>query len=210
MKIIHTGQVSEIIAGIKGLLQDILKARPEGTIHLGVPGGRSVIFLIQALAGLDRTELSRLVLILVDERLEGEKNRDSLLDSGLQSLIDKGLFTESQLVDTRDYEGTPFDAVFLGVGEDGHVASLFPPVSYVPGPATMLIEDSPKPPPKRVTITYSGFLHTSPSALFVLLLFGEGKRKAFQKLLGVHSDSIPAGFFASRFSRCILMTDLRR
>ena len=49
-----------------------------------------------------------------------------------------------------------FDVLMLGVGEDGHVASLFPghPVLAVDG-TTAAVHDSPKPPPTRVTLTLS-------------------------------------------------------
>ena len=48
----------------------------------------------------------------------------------------------------------PFDVLMLGVGEDGHVASLFPghPVLNETG-TTAATFDSPKPPPTRITLT---------------------------------------------------------
>jgi 6-phosphogluconolactonase len=48
----------------------------------------------------------------------------------------------------------PFDVLMLGVGEDGHVASLFPehPVLNETG-TTAAVHNSPKPPPNRVTLT---------------------------------------------------------
>jgi 6-phosphogluconolactonase len=47
-----------------------------------------------------------------------------------------------------------FDVLMLGVGEDGHVASLFPghPVLDATGTAAA-VHDSPKPPPTRITLT---------------------------------------------------------
>ncbi|MFK3982296.1 6-phosphogluconolactonase [Micromonospora sp. NPDC050397] len=47
-----------------------------------------------------------------------------------------------------------FDVLMLGVGEDGHVASVFPehPVGYETRPVSA-VRGSPKPPPTRVTLT---------------------------------------------------------
>jgi 6-phosphogluconolactonase len=47
-----------------------------------------------------------------------------------------------------------FDVLMLGVGEDGHVASVFPehPVTYETG-TTAAVHNSPKPPPVRITLT---------------------------------------------------------
>lgn len=47
-----------------------------------------------------------------------------------------------------------FDVLLLGVGEDGHVASVFPehPVAYESRPVSA-VRGSPKPPPLRVTLT---------------------------------------------------------
>jgi len=49
----------------------------------------------------------------------------------------------------------PFDVLMLGVGEDGHVASLFPehPVLNETGQAVAAVHNSPKPPPTRITLT---------------------------------------------------------
>ncbi len=56
----------------------------------------------------------------------------------------------------EDHGGIPrFDVVLLGIGPDGHVASLFPehPVVHVTDRATAAVHGSPKPPPTRVTLT---------------------------------------------------------
>jgi 6-phosphogluconolactonase len=49
-----------------------------------------------------------------------------------------------------------FDLVLLGLGEDGHTASLFPGHEWgaVPGsPDTLAVLDAPKPPPQRVSMS---------------------------------------------------------
>ncbi|HKE63053.1 MAG TPA: 6-phosphogluconolactonase [Micromonosporaceae bacterium] len=49
-----------------------------------------------------------------------------------------------------------FDVVLLGIGEDGHVASVFPehPVAYDTRPCSA-VRGSPKPPPIRLTLTFA-------------------------------------------------------
>jgi 6-phosphogluconolactonase len=47
-----------------------------------------------------------------------------------------------------------FDVLMLGVGEDGHVASIFPGhPSFDETGVTAAVHDSPKPPPTRITLT---------------------------------------------------------
>ena len=59
----------------------------------------------------------------------------------------------------KDAQGRPvMDMIFLGLGEDGHVASLFPgePEALAASPAIYrAISNSPKPPPNRVTLGYA-------------------------------------------------------
>jgi len=48
--------------------------------------------------------------------------------------------------------GVPFDLVLLGVGEDGHTASLFPGQVLDTAAWTVAVHDAPKPPPARVSL----------------------------------------------------------
>lgn len=54
-----------------------------------------------------------------------------------------------------------FDVVMLGIGPDGHCASLFPGFPQVhAAEAVVAVEDSPKPPPRRVSLGMSALGNT--------------------------------------------------
>jgi 6-phosphogluconolactonase len=71
-----------------------------------------------------------------------------------------------------------FDLVLLGLGEDGHTASLFPNHEWgntPDSPAAISVHDAPKPPPDRVSLS-AHRLNATHQLMF--LVTGESKRQA--------------------------------
>jgi len=93
----------------------------------------------------------------------------------------------------REHGTDEFDVVMLGMGPDGHVASLFPGSAQldVDDEIAAAVTDSPKPPPERVTLTY-GALNRSRSVW--LLVSGSEKAEAVARALDPATDrhDVPA------------------
>jgi 6-phosphogluconolactonase len=73
------------------------------------------------------------------------------------------------------------DLVLLGMGEDGHVASLFPgaPAGIVHDTAPFLtVENSPKPPPRRLSLSYAAI---AAAKQVWVLISGAGKEEALRE-----------------------------
>jgi 6-phosphogluconolactonase len=88
--------------------------------------------------------------------------------------------------------GVPvFDFVLLGIGEDGHTASLFPrnPALEASGVACVPVHDAPKPPPDRVSLSLEVL---RAARICVLLASGSGKRAAIAGALGKPTIDVPS------------------
>jgi 6-phosphogluconolactonase len=101
----------------------------------------------------------------------------------------------------RDFSGE-VDVLLLGMGADGHVASLFPehPALEAPGLVAAVL-DSPKPPARRVTLTLRALRS---ARVAVLLATGEDKRPALERLLQ-RDARLPA----AALDRVTIVTDLK-
>ena len=71
----------------------------------------------------------------------------------------------------------PFDVVLLGMGEDGHTASLFPGHKPPDDSLVYAVHDAPKPPPNRVTLSAEALEN---ARQILVLATGSNKSPAIQ------------------------------
>lgn len=172
-------------------------------VVVALPGGRSIVpFIDEIVARAEELPLNdwhRLEFFMVDERavpLTDDASNFRLVALHLSQLIDELIIRERQLHPYRHrsgdeagaleaYEdelrrfGGAFDIVCLGAGEDGHIAGLFPQHHSISEAARgyLYFEDSPKPPPIRVTASRKMIAQASVGLLFFV---GEGKSEAYR------------------------------
>jgi 6-phosphogluconolactonase len=141
----------------------------------------------------------RFVGIDLPDRNDGQA-RDAFLDrvgaTQIHSLADNDC-SLSAADAARAYAKTlpsePFDLTLLGVGPDGHVASLFPgsPQLHETDSPTVAVFDSPKPPPVRVSLTFPTL---SNSEVVMFVVAGADKADAVARALAPEGtiDETPA------------------
>ncbi|MGY1772100.1 6-phosphogluconolactonase [Blastococcus sp. SYSU D00813] len=97
-----------------------------------------------------------------------------------------------------------FDVLLLGMGPEGHVASIFPDSPAVRDERPVVaVRDCPKPPPTRVSL---GFPAIASAEEVWLLVSGEGKAEAVARALGgAPREEVPAaGVHGRRATRWLL------
>jgi len=106
---------------------------------------------------------------------------ESLLDNP-QEAADAYEKTLVSIFAARDSVKLPlFDLLLLGCGPDGHTCSLFPsyPQLRETGAWVLSIEDSPKPPPKRITLSLPVVQH---AARIAFVGTGAGKKDVLKSI----------------------------
>ena len=100
----------------------------------------------------------------------------------------------------RAYEArlpAPLDCVVLGLGEDGHIASLFPHHAALGEPTrrVLAVLDSPKPPPRRLTLAPRAIAEARE-----VLVIATGEAKAAAVAAALEQDG-PPGEIPARLVR---------
>jgi len=169
-----------------------------GTFNFAVSGGRTPWAMFAELAHEDMP-WEQTVIFQVDERVAPDGDPDRNLTNLQKALGPAPARVVAMPVNEPDLDvasgayaallPAQFDLVHLGLGPDGHTASL------VPGDPVLAVTDGlvavtrPYQGHRRMTLTYPGLARAKQ---LVWLVSGEDKREALAKLLA-GDPSIPAG-----------------
>lgn len=200
------------------IARELESAREQrGVAHLALSGGttpaRTYELLVEALPGWGGIEVW-----FADERCVGPEDEQSNYRMAAETLLEpaaipaervhrmegelgpetgaeryaKALTERLPGADRRPPIPPVLDVVVLGIGPDGHVASLFPgaPTLDAGEQAICLgVRDSPKPPPERITLSLAVL---RAARRCTLLATGASKGDAVSAMLGEPSPHVPA------------------
>ena len=182
---------------------DIAEALREGARSLVLAGGTTPQRCYELLAQME-VEWGRVTILFGDERCVHPDHPDSNYRMARETLLDRvsPATVHRMPAELGPDEGAglyahivasvaPLDVVTLGVGEDGHTASLFPGHAALKASALVVgIRDSPKPPPQRVTLTLPALQR---ARRVIILATGAGKAEAVAK---ARRGEVPSGMIA--------------
>ena len=185
------GAAANLAARIADVLADAIATR--GAAAIALSGGRSPKPVLEALA-LTPLDWDKVAVTLVDERWVAPDHADSnerlLRETLLTGAVAAARFVPMKNAAADAYAGQagveeafttlpwPLDIVLLGMGEDGHTASLFPKAKELAdglsSRARTIAVTPPAAPHQRMSLTASAIL----SARHIFLQIGGSAKKA--------------------------------
>jgi 6-phosphogluconolactonase len=179
-----------------------------GRFSIAVPGGSAAVALLPSLIP-SPIDWSRTDVFWVDERMVPPDDTDSNFHASRIAWLDAVPVPGERVHRMRGEDppraaaegyakllvqrlGQParIDLVLLGMGEDGHVASLFPGHRLLRAwdRDVAELDDAPKPPPRRMTLTLRAL---TAARRIVVFATGPAKAEALGDALGDEESELP-------------------
>jgi len=193
--------VESVATSAADLVQEVAEeaVADHGTFSFAVSGGRTPWLMFSALRGLE-LPWDSVVIYQVDERVAPLGDPDRNLAHLQQALADVPTRIEPMPVEADDLDSAAaryaqslpehLDLVHLGLGTDGHTASLVPGDHVLEvNDRLVAVTDEPYQGRRRMTLTYPALAR---SQRLLWLVTGAEKATALERLLE-GSTAIPAG-----------------
>ena len=199
---------NELATRTAAVLHDTLAMEPR--VSLCLTGGSTPAPAYRQLAEMDGIDWNRVHVFWGDERAVGPDHADSNYRLARETLLDAIDLPDGNVhriegehgaeEAARRYEhtlqeffgddGVRFDVLHLGMGSDGHTASLFPGSAALKEMERWAI-DTEAPPASpirdRITLTYPALASSSTT---LIAAHGAGKREAFAAVLEAYEGSV--------------------
>lgn len=195
---------SQILLAIEARIQEIQNdlCGLNEFLNIVVSGGNTPIPIYRNLHSL-KIDWSRIKFWLADERCVAIEHQDSNFRQVFEAISENNLcqvdfipmvdgnpsmISKKYLDDLKNVN--VFSLAILGIGEDGHTASLFPGNDlgeFSDSPAAISVTNSPKPPAHRITLSLSRINQTNH---VIFLVSGSSKKETIERVLA--GENLPA------------------
>lgn len=228
MKLKVYNSAEEIWQAVTEQLAESMKKRPASPFHIALSGASTAQKMFHAWATTYREKIhwDQLRFYWVDERCVGPEDEESNFKHA-EDLLFRPLNIPSSHVHRIFGEREPdveaerysevvkwelpgcascpcFDCIFLGIGEDGHTASIFPDYSALLTDQHCYAVSRHPEGQQRITMTGTLILK---SKMILIPVVGASKTAILQKVLHSSNPALPAAYILSHAPQATVFTD---
>lgn len=157
----------------------------QGSFKVVLAGGKTPAQLYKILEE-KQPDTTKWKIFVGDERnvpLHHAERNSTMIEQTMPTLLKKAHYYP--LLTAQEYDKLiahqlPFDVVLVGMGEDGHLAGIFPNITYSYLNYLQTTDKAPKPPPRRISLRIETL---NASRHIWVLVTGEAKKNALTQWL---------------------------